>query len=245
MAQMPQKKINLRNEVFLTHPVSSELKEAFNRNGMKVLDIAFAPEDYEHSAKAASIISDNATEADAEAEDYDPEVLANGENGARTEAIRASRTRGPVRDDSGPTPAVPHDSVTSSQQMLMSSGELRAQYDIGGRIVLASEIVNAAFKSSGLTDVQWNTLDQEERDKLLLAEVDIWHDAQKRTDDSRKGSQGTDTLNGANGDDKTADSDKKPEDMTDAELREAVEKKTGEKPAWNTGREKLIEKLNA
>lgn len=215
------KKINIRYQAYVDHPVPAGAKRAFNEKGYQIIDSQFAPEGYELPEKLQKILDHFAEQAEEDAEltveeddeTEDPDVPAQQPANGGAPATPAAGTETPATPGAAPTSG----GEQQEQPALYGSDTLPSEVAVGETKVQLGEIVAAAHTASGKTVEQWNALLPIDRDALLQAEID------KRI----------------------AALSRKPEDWTDPELREAIKAKTGVAPAWNAKHETLVEAYKA
>ena len=96
---------------------------------------------------------------------------ATGKAPALPKASKPPAEKPPV--ETGKAPAVAgSDSAASSAQVLLGTNVLPSLIEIGGAEVQLGTVVARAFEVSGLTLEAWNGLEEVERDKLLVAQVE-------------------------------------------------------------------------
>lgn len=96
---------------------------------------------------------------------------ATGKAPAAPKAPKAPTDKPPVESGKGPV-IEGSDSASPSMGVLLGTNVLPSLIEIGGTEVQLGTVVSAAFTASGLTLEAWNVLEEVERDKLLVAQVE-------------------------------------------------------------------------
>jgi hypothetical protein len=219
-------KIVLDKRTYLPPPVPNGIavKRALAKAGYQIIDIQFAPPGYELPQEVREIIhpfyegmKDPAPTSNDEPPQEPAQPSAQPESAAPPSNTAGSSESPAQPEATGESGGEQQDS--GQQDTLLGSSVLESTYEIGSKTVQLGDIVAAAHTASGLTLEAWNAQPDEEREHLLKLELEKMQAEASAT--------------------KTADQ------LTDAELRAAIEAKTGQKPAWNAKRETLIAQFNA
>lgn len=240
---MAEKRINLTKDVFLKHPVPTELKHALNAKGYRITDIEFAPRGYKPPKELVDFIP-----AD------EPELFDQAQTGTEAPALatppaqpanESTPSNGAGSTETPAQPAASEGAASEHFETMLGSDNFASTYTIGDKVVQLGELVALAGQHTNLSIQAWNKLDDATRDYLIGSVLDALQygkDVAKwlsTSPEDRKAELALDKELA------TANQTKAPEEMTQAELRAAIEAKTGNKPTWNAKHETLVAQFKA